>query len=56
MITQQLILQTKERYPVLHSTYNGLHYSEFITEDKLKKLRKFLVEDAALMPRQSNLT
>ena len=48
MITQHLILKTKERYPVLHSTYDGLHYSEFITEGKLKKLKKYLEEDVIL--------
>ncbi len=26
MISEHLILKTKERYPVLHSTYEGLHY------------------------------
>lgn len=45
MISQHLILKTKERYPVLHSTYDGLHYSDFITEGKLKKLKKILEED-----------
>ena len=44
MISQHFILKTKERYPVLHSTYEGLHYSEFITEGKLKKLKEFLEE------------
>ena len=48
MITQHLILKTKERYPVLHSTYDGLHYSEFITEGKLKKLKKYLEEDVVI--------
>ena len=48
MISQHLILKTKERYPVLHSTYDGLHYSEFITEGKLKKLKKYLEEDVIL--------
>ena len=33
------ILKTKGKYPVLHSTYEGLHYSESITEGKLKKLK-----------------
>lgn len=44
MISEHLILKTKERYPVLHSTYEGLHYSEVITEGKLKKLQKYLEE------------
>lgn len=48
MIKEHLMLKTKERYPVLHSTYDGLHYSEFITEGKLKKLKKYLEEDIVL--------
>ncbi len=48
MITQHLILKTKERYPVLHSTYDGLHYSEYVTEGKLKKLKQYLEEDVVL--------
>ena len=48
MITQHFILKTRERYPVLHSTYEGLHYSEFITERKLKKLKQYLEEDVVL--------
>lgn len=47
MISEHLILRTKERYPVLHSTYEGLHYSEEMTEGKLKKLKKYLEEDLA---------
>ncbi len=42
MISEHYILQTKEKYPVLHSTYEGLHYSENITEGKLKKLKKYM--------------
>jgi len=48
MITEHLVLKTKERYPVLHSTYEGLHYSEFITENKIKKLKQYLEEDVVL--------
>jgi len=48
MINEHLMLKTKERYPVLHSTYDGLHYSEYITEGKLKKLKKYLEEDVVL--------
>ena len=48
MLTQHFILKTKERYPVLHSTYEGLHYSEYITEGKLKKLKQYLEEDVVL--------
>lgn len=42
MLSEHYVLQTKEQYPVLHSTYEGLHYSESITEGKLKKLKKYL--------------
>lgn len=42
MISEHLILKTKGKYPVLHSTYEGLHYSEVITEGKLKKLKNYL--------------
>ncbi len=48
MIKQHYILKTKERYPVLHSTYEGLHYSETITKGKLQKLKKYLEEDVVL--------
>ena len=48
MITQHLILKTKERYPVLHPTYDGLHYSEYITEAKLKKLKEYLEDQIVL--------
>ncbi len=48
MITEHLILKTKGRYPVLHSTYEGLHYSKYITEQKLKKLAKLLEEGVIL--------
>ena len=44
MIKEHYTLKTKGQYPVLHSTYEGLHYSESITEGKLKKLRKHLEE------------
>ena len=48
MISEHFILKTKGRYPVLHSTYEGLHYSEVITEKKLKKLKKYLEEEVVL--------
>ena len=48
MISEHLILKTKGRYPVLHSTYEGLHYSEVITESKLKKLKRYLEEEVVL--------
>ncbi|SDB13355.1 UvrD-helicase domain-containing protein [Eubacterium oxidoreducens] len=45
MISEHYILVTKANYPVLHSTYEGLHYSESITVNKLKKLKKMLEEE-----------
>ena len=48
MISEHLILKTKGKYPVLHSTYDGLHYSEKITVHKLKRLKKYLEEEVVL--------
>lgn len=48
MLSEHLILKTKEKYPVLHSTYEGLHYSEIITKGKLQKLKKYLEEEVIL--------
>lgn len=48
MISEHLILKTKERYPVLHSTYEGLHYSEVLTEGKLKRLKSYLEEEIVM--------
>lgn len=42
MIEEHLILKTKGRYPVLHSTYQGLHYAENMTIQKLNKLKEYL--------------
>lgn len=45
MIENHFILQTKGAYPVLHLTYDGLHYSETMTSQKLKKLQVALTSD-----------
>lgn len=42
LIANKYILQTKGPYPVLHPTYEGLHYSDTITPGKLKKLLEIL--------------
>ncbi len=42
LIMEHYILQTKGRYPVLHSTYEGLHYSENMTASKLNRLKRYL--------------
>ena len=41
-IDNHLILQTKGKYPVLHPTYEGTHYSENITCHHLTKLLALL--------------
>ena len=41
-IDNHLILQTKGKYPVLHPTYEGTHYSEIITRHHLTKLLALL--------------
>ena len=46
MFAEHLILKTKGKYPVLHSTHEGLHYSEVMTEGKLKGLKKYLEGEA----------
>ena len=45
MIDEHLMLRTKSQYPVLHSTYDGLNYSETMTERKLEKLKKYLEDN-----------
>lgn len=42
LINEHYMLQTKGQYPVLHSTYEGLHYAETISLAKLKKLQVYL--------------
>lgn len=43
LIENGYILKTKGMYPVLHPTYNGEHYNEVITRQKLLALKKKLV-------------
>ena len=43
LIENGYILKTKGMYPVLHPTYNGEHYIEVITRQKLLALKKKLV-------------
>lgn len=42
LIENHFILQTKGAYSVLHPTYDGIHYTETITQKKLEMLSKFL--------------
>ena len=45
LIENHFILKTKHpTYPVLHPTYEGMHYNETITANKLKKLQSILLE------------
>ena len=48
LIKERYMLKTKERYPVLHPTYEGLHYSESMTEEKLEILKRYLEEEVVL--------
>lgn len=45
LIKNHFILQTKGLYPVLHPTYDGIHYSETITTEMLVNLRDTLLTD-----------
>ena len=45
LIENHFILKTNHpKYPVLHPTYEGMHYNEVITVNKLRRLQKFLEE------------
>ena len=45
MISEHYMLKTKQNYPLLHPTNEGIHYSETITEKKLKNLKEYLEKD-----------
>lgn len=47
LIAKNYMLKTKGQYPVLHPTYNGMHYDERVTVNQLKQLKKYL-EDYSL--------
>ena len=48
LIENKFILQTKHAYyPLLHPTYEGMHYNETMTVKKLEKLKIALEEDCA---------
>lgn len=44
LIENKFILQTKGKYPVLHPTYNSMHFDESVTAGTLKKLHASLTE------------
>ena len=48
LLANHFLLKTKGQYPVLHPTYDGLHYAETMTLPKLKKLQKYLNEEVIL--------
>lgn len=48
LIFEHFILKTKGKYPVLHSTYEGLHYSEVMKQGQLEKLKKYLEEEVVV--------
>ncbi|MGN6713437.1 UvrD-helicase domain-containing protein [Anaerocolumna jejuensis] len=48
MIVNHFMLKTKGQYPVLHPTYDGMHYREKMTIAQLKKLKKYLEKEIIL--------
>jgi DNA helicase IV len=52
MIANHFMLKTKDKYPVLHPTYDGMHYREKMTTVKLKNLKKYLEEEVVLWKQQ----
>lgn len=42
MIENHFMLKTKGQYPVLHPTYEGMHYDEVMTGSMLRRLKKYL--------------
>ena len=42
LIENHFILQTKGKYPVLHPTHEGIHYSEALTEEMLGELLRHM--------------
>lgn len=42
LIANHYMLKTKGQYPVLHPTYDGIHYDERMTAAQLKQLKRYL--------------
>ena len=42
MINNHFMLKTKAKYPVLHPTYDGIHFDKCITKRQIKDLKKYL--------------
>lgn len=51
LIEEHFILKTKGQYPVLHPTYDGLHFGDVGTEKMLKTLSKYLKEEVIIWHR-----
>lgn len=49
LIKKEFILQTKGQYPVLHPTYNGVNYSQFLTESMIRELVRYLEKDEEII-------
>lgn len=45
LIEKKFILETKERYPVLHPTHNGIHYGSTIKKSLLIDLKERLEQN-----------
>ena len=48
LLSNHYMLKTRGEYPVLHPTYDGLHYGETMTKRQLEKLKKYLEEEVIL--------
>ena len=44
MISHHFLFKMNGRYPVLHPTYEGRHFKEFVKPEQLKELRNMLAE------------
>ena len=44
LVENHYILKTKGMYPVLHPTYDGMHYDEKITTNQLRKPADYLTK------------
>lgn len=45
MISEHYILKTKQYYPLLHPTNEGMHFAETLTVKKLENLKEYLEKD-----------
>lgn len=52
LIANKYILQTKGKYPVLHPTYEGMHYDEYISSQVLEKFANDMEERVKIRPSQ----